>query len=1547
MKKNTRAIEAFQRKSLASAIAYLSMSMAMSPLYASDTEVYTQVLTSSGSAGASSPALMFMIDGTGRMSRCMESDADCASPNRRIDVLLSALTQALKGDTTTVPPTPPAPGYLKVGFGSNGITGNNVPPFIRYPARPLDAFVNINPDGVLTTPIADYADDALLTTPNNITTDLNLSNTLTPIGLRFGRLMVPKGATVTSAKIVLTNKSGTLLATNQITVAMENSVNAANFSTAGVRTFNADTPLTPVIDNSGTRPTYTIDVTSSVNTLVNNSSWCGGNAAAFKVTSNASSTVVVHSLETAEAAANDDYIPQLLVEFSISPTKTDSCIVAPQTATFELVPPTDTTQASINDVEWIEGSTATTASANTLSFNTITQSSTPTTTSSTSTVVANNVQTGVTTGCYNSSTAVALATAANDRGSLVCPTNTSSGGTTITYGSCVYTWAGTTSGCTGGKKKVNVTQTVSTTTTTVTTGTTYTYTYKKAEVGLRFPNITIPNGATVTSATLKIKPNQNATQATEVVGFLPTTGNLTPFCTSTSNSSCTQPSGVHNAAGSAGLTTATTKTFTTADPTVDVTSLLRSITATTGWASGNALGFRLRSNATTASNSAVNPTDGVNAVSSDQTSVRSQWPSLTVSWDGQITNLSGLKTVRQDILDELAKMKSEPTSGKSPLGRSIIEGARYLMGMTPSSDAQYAAGAYDAETGRYISPITSTTESACSGNTVFILSDGHPDDNAGINSATTALDSHLACTDFADDAQTGGQSTLQYKCLFSAVNYLQNNAPNAPGVPGTTHYPNAINSKIKVVAAQFGPYATTDAESANMKKMAEKYGGGKHYPTSSKASLLAAFLEQINALRDDGSTIAAPGVAVNQLNRLSHLNQLYYAVFEPKVNAYHWEGNLKRYGLSATGSSIVDSKGDNAVDTSTGFFNKNAQSFWSTAVDGDKAIDGGAASKLPAPSARKMYTYTGGLNDKNQPLTLIPADVTATNASTFNTWAKTKLSITDNTVYTNLMNWFRGYVIPTLGDGVVDVSTASTRKRLGAALHSQPVLVNYGYTIPTGGTLADAANPDNQKNYVFFSTLEGALHVVDANTGIEKFNFTPPEKISGLQSLYTNSQSSALPAFGMDLTWTYYRKDENNNSQIDGNDKVYLYGGMRMGGSNYYAIDATNLDAPKWLFSIQGGAGGQSDFVNMGQSWSQPVVASMKVAGVVTPVLVFGGGYDPRHEDTYNAATSDTLGNQLYIVNAVTGALIWSASSRTGATKIVTDMKFSVVTQPKVVDIDADGLADNIYFGDLGGQVFRVDLDKTATTAANLAKRVRLIAKLGQTALTTNLIGDRRRFYEAPEVALFKDSAGAYFATVVLGSGYRSHPLNQETQERFFTLFDYDTPRKDLLRISESDTSLQATLTDSDLAVLNLGTTAAANVTGKKGWYINLPDSGEKSMASALIFNSRLIFSTYVPTVVSSTACASPVIGRSKIYNMCMPYGDVCDAGVTTRTVDNVTMGIAGEPQLLIIETTPGVYTKILVTGTNVVSPAGPPGAIVPTLKSLRHWREKSRNPAN
>lgn len=1379
------------------------VSLAVTPVYASDVEIYTTAVASS----SLSPVVMMMLDTSGSMQWCVDSSSSsaCSDNSKRRDVVLkNAVREVLTGAN-------PAPGYVKMGlsrYQNDGDDGG----WVVYPARPLDAIVAIAPDGVVSNPVPLSGGDT--SGASGLTSTQLKFVTGNDVGVYFSKVLVPKKASIRNAYIEFTADSNDAnTATWQIGI--EDTGNAQVYSSTNTlgnssRSYELASN-SQVIDSWTAGSTYKVDVKELVQKVAGDrDDWCGGNAMAFRLREVGTGQRRAYSWDGSNSKA-----PKLVVEYSVDPEADDSCIKLENQSTFFYtgMQPSgivNTTQAKYDDVRWTEGGTSVTSGDNTLNINTI-----------------------------------------------------SSG--------------------------------------------------KKYRIAVRMTSANaVPKGATINSATLRVTgANTNTSQNTAVRFFKQT--NMGPICT---GSGCTKPNDVDTALTSAiswpGRTFATDTVYP-----IDVKTIVASAIA--GSSDDEVTGLTvLMHNATTTSSSA--------GIRSANSSIQGA-AYLEVNWSGTVTNLSRMTTVR----DELTKVvEGIPANANTPLGAAYSETARYLVGKTPHmfSDGDSTLPSNpDSRTWdgtKYKSPLN--TSDKCSGNYIFLLTDGAPTAVAGVTANVQAITNRSSCALPSGYTVSGTSQTEVWRCMMDLADTLVTPSKNPLGV------------SIKTNSVFLGPDATAN-EKANMGKVST-LGGGNFYTADSTQDIVDALTRTIADAISNNGMIASPGVAVNQFNRLNSLDQVYFVLFDPTRASKRWDGNLKRFKLDVAGEQVVDVNGLPAFN-SDGSFKRDSQSFWSTSPDGGDSTAGGAASKLPHPSVRKIFTHVGGTGltkldvaDSgfvSQAMPLMPAPAN-----------------TDEDIFKNLMNWYRGYDISDAYSGLISDATLATvgeRKKMGGGLHSRASLINYGYT----GT--DPANADNQKNIVFFSTLGATLHGINAKTGVEEFAFIPGEKLGAIKTLYDNPGSSE-PEYGLDLSWTVYREDSDANGQINpGEDKVYLYGGMRMGGRNYYGLDLTSLTSPKMLFTIKGGVGA---YGNLGQTWSQPVVTEIKDGTTVKKVLIFGGGYDPCWEDGTCLATMQ--GNQLYIVDAETGALIWWASgagapTASPAAVTVSGMTYSIPSQPKVLDLNADGLADTIYFGDLGGQVFRADIDN-GKSGTELVKRVKIVAKLGSNGVVSPTAADARRIYEPPAVALFKDATmNKIFAAVAVGTGNRSRPLNTAVQDRFAVVFDYDVFRPDLLTVADS--SLQATMKFSNMVALDLGNAASTGTPtytmsggtytpGTYGWYVNLSGSGEKSMSPGIIFFNKLAFTTYLP-IVSATGCAV-VVGYTNMYELCMPYGNQCNAS-TPRKVENIMMGMAGEPQLVYQQ------SNVLVDGVPVGDLGKLTGGLMETektgltkrLQSKQRWREKTR----
>jgi type IV pilus assembly protein PilY1 len=1059
----------------------------------------------------------------------------------------------------------------------------------------------------------------------------------------------------------------------------------------------------------------------------------------------------------------------------------------------------------------------------------------------------------------------------------------------------------------------------------------------KNQVAARFDKLQVARNATVEYARLYSTLSAGEADSVEPVISVKgiKEGNVPKFCDNTVKPVvCSVPSA--NRTTAASTFTVPNYTDTDGNPVsagkhfvANVTTQVQEVVNQAAWNQGNTMGFVMENNGGTSSLRGLAAAD----------SGLSKAMVLHVRALSAITDLNNLrKTVRQDYVEDIESLMIP--DGGTPLGAGYQETARYLLGMAPADTATGITlpglvetfNAPDSRTmssGKYVSPVDRTGET-CSAAYIFALTSGYAQSMSGVSQKTEEI---LALTpktpgvtkcgdgfSFPAGYTMTGNDDGNLECMGSLAKYLYTKDLRDPSL---------VSDYKPIIRTNAVLFNGNTAGQQQMKLGVEAVataGGGKAYVATNEDDLLAAILETLRSVIEKTGSITAPGVAVNQFNRLTHLDQLYYAVFDPDQGNARWRGNVKRYRLKFTDTEalIVDKNDRPAIDSDT-FFSDEAWSFWTQSdKDGKNTTLGGVASRLPAPTLRNVFTsfddyavVNASTSDSSlTKLTVTGATLTATQADMVDKAAAVMGQGTRPKTQ-NVLNWLLGYdlniVDPSNANLVkgtlVSTTGVNARNALGGVLHSQPILVNYGWD--AGYTAAQAsANPDLQKNYVFFSTMEGMLHAVEAKStsGVEKFAFMPKEALADADEQALNIARD-LPLFGLDLTWTAYRVDGDKDLQINkdgvGGDKVWLYGGQRMGGRNYYALNATDLTDPKLKWVAQGGTG---DFAAMGQTWSRPVLGDVKIGTTVKTVLFFAGGYDEKHEVEGFSATDnakDDFGNQIYIVDPESGdVLFWASGTGSGADLTSADLKFSIPSEPKLFDANKDGLVDAVYVGDLGGQVLRLDIENGVASASNLGKRVKLLATIGQglTADTSN----QRRFYEAPSVAQMSDPVtGQQYVVVAMGTGYRSHPLNEATEDAFFVMRDTDVLRADLL----TATDLQATIQMSDLAVVDSSSAAAASMTGKMGWVMWLPEDGEKVLATPIVLFGEVFFTSYVPKQTSTSNKCSPVIGMTKLWRMGVADGGVIkdfdkdgDIDEDDRVQTNLVEGLGGAPQLLVGE---------------------------------------------
>ena len=692
-------------------------------------------------------------------------------------------------------------------------------------------------------------------------------------------------------------------------------------------------------------------------------------------------------------------------------------------------------------------------------------------------------------------------------------------------------------------------------------------------------------------------------------------------------------------------------------------------------------------------------------------------------------------------------------------------------------------------------------------------------------------------------------------------------------------------------------------------------GDGGYKQASDGAELSTVFDEVLTVVKDVDTTFVNPVSSTDSLNRLSNSDDLYFGMFTPSLKA-RWNGNLKRYTLDLdTAGNVVIKDGSspprNAISPTTGYFADDARSIWSASADGADVTLGGAASKINY-NTRRVFTHVGA--DVRPAGSSAPIDLAASSASRFDisnpSLNPSHFGVGSTAEMNQLISWARG------ADVLDEFEGSLSRFHMGDILHSSPISINYDH--PNGPL-------------IFVGTNEGFLHAIDSADGTEEYSFIPKELLGNLKLFLENSRDTPHP-YGLDGSITYHHIDKasaasspkDGDGLVNNGETAMIYFGMRRGGRNYYAMDVSSRSNPKLSWHIKGGTG---DFAALGQSWSKPTPARIRYQGNVKNVLIFGGGYDENQDPTNErnltqAQSTDSMGNAVYIVDASNGSLLWKADS--GG---YTDMKYSIPSDIRVVDIDADGLADRLYVGDMGAQLWRFDINSghTSTEGANTLVYGGVMAKLGGSG-----IDNARRFYNKPDVALISKD-GENFMSVSIGSGWRAHPRNSDVDDRFYMIRDNRpiekiTNSRDFGAVKSGTSWTPAT--ESHLRDV---TTSIDNQVSPdpEGWMLKFDqNTGEKSLSSSITINNQLVFSTYAPEE-SIDVCA-PADDSSSLYavdvlrgNPVMPLGA---STTSTPTIDNrkevvAVSGIPPSPTAVIKKNDDGTFSTGVLLGTRPVLP--------------------------
>uniref|UniRef100_UPI000E58F0CC PilC family type IV pilus tip adhesin n=1 Tax=Neisseria meningitidis TaxID=487 RepID=UPI000E58F0CC len=360
--------------------------------------------------------------------------------------------------------------------------------------------------------------------------------------------------------------------------------------------------------------------------------------------------------------------------------------------------------------------------------------------------------------------------------------------------------------------------------------------------------------------------------------------------------------------------------------------------------------------------------------------------------------------------------------------------------------------------------------------------------------------------------------------------------------------------------------------------------------------------------------------------------------------------------------------------------------------------------------------------------------------------------------------------------------------------------------------------------YLATSANDGMVHIFKKNGGGDDRNYSlklsyipgtmPRKDIESKEStlakeLRTFAEKGYVgDRYGVD--GGFVLRQVNN---LNGQDRVFMFGAMGFGGRGAYALDLTKADdndpTKASLFDVK-------DNGNNGNNGNNSVQLGYTVG---TPQIgkTHNGKYAAFLASGYATKTIDSTDNK-------TALYVYDLESNNGTpiAKIEVTGGKGGLSSPTLVDKDLDGTIDIAYAGDRGGSMYRFDLSSQDPKQWS----ARAIFK-GDKPITS-----------APAISQLKDKRVVIFGT---GSDLSEEDVDNTDEQYIYGIFDDDTATTGSVNFSGSGGGLleQVLSRDNDNKTLFLTDYKRSDGSGSKGWVVKL-EAGQRV--------------TVKPTVVLRTA---------------------------------------------------------------------------------------------
>ncbi len=437
-----------------------------------------------------------------------------------------------------------------------------------------------------------------------------------------------------------------------------------------------------------------------------------------------------------------------------------------------------------------------------------------------------------------------------------------------------------------------------------------------------------------------------------------------------------------------------------------------------------------------------------------------------------------------------------------------------------------------------------------------------------------------------------------------------------------------------------------------------------------------------------------------------------------------------------------------------------------------------------------------------------------------------------------------------------NVASAAIRDRdevLGDLINSDPEFVGAPRFFFNFADYQDffLANNDSseRRRMVYIGGNDGMLHAFDAESGDEQFAYVPGEVFPRLNRLTDPGYTHEFFVDGSPVHGDIQFPSGSSNW------RTILTSGYRSGGQGIFTLNVSNPDgfgANDVMFEFT-----DDDDNDMGFTYSTPqIVRTNRNASDANPAsgdwaIVFGNGYN----NTVNDGNPSTTGHAvLYVVfiDDATGGInpgdFIKISTNVGDTTTPNGLGSA-----GVADIDGDARIEFVYAGDLRGNLWKFDLSDTNSGSWGLAN--------GASALfeARGPNGDVQPI-TAPPLAITHPLGIGQGALIITGSGkfLETNDIDPDAQstQTLYAVWDRDASPSINDGVSGIRRGQMSQTTITTASGQRFISTAAEpdwlNADGtvnRRGWFLDLPENGERIVRPAIARSGVIFFVTLIPSM--------------------------------------------------------------------------------------------------